>query len=133
MNEFELEFAKALDATGSTWHRNPSTGGFRIPLLSEGDTGFFYPDFILWKGGMVYCLDTKAGHLLSDAVARKLFDVREDGKAKVLVRFITQGKQDQLRGKAIKGGYTVWKAKNGAPQSYKVTEIKKAVAECLRS
>lgn len=36
LNKFEAPFAAALDKAGHTWHRNPSNGGFRIPLLSEG-------------------------------------------------------------------------------------------------
>ena len=35
-------------------------------LLSEGDTASFYPDFIVWKEDLIYCLDTKGGHLLTD-------------------------------------------------------------------
>ena len=132
LNEFELPFAKALDKTKNVWHRNPSAGGFSIPLLDGGDTDAFYPDFIVWHKKLVFCLDTKGGHLISDAVARKLFDIKEDGKTKVLVRFITEGKQTQLRGKAIKGGYTVWKMKTGSPAPIHVADLDKAVAECLR-
>lgn len=132
LNKFEAPFADALDKTGLVWHRNPSAGGFHIPLLSEGDTASFYPDFIVWKGGLVYCLDTKGGHLLTDAVARKLFDIQEDGKTKLLVRFITEGKQTELRGKAIKGGYTVWKMKSGTPTPIYVADLDKAVKECLK-
>lgn len=131
-NKFELAFAKAIDDVKLTWHRNPSSGGFYIPLLSEGNTAAFYPDFIVWKKGTIYCLDTKGGHLLSDAVARKLFDIKEDGKIKVLVRFISEGKQSELRGKAIKGGYTVWKMKSGTPTPIHVTDLKSAVNESLK-
>lgn len=131
-NKFEIAFAEVLDDAGKLWHRNPSSGGFYIPLLSEGDTASFYPDFIVWKKGGIYCLDTKGGHLLSDAVARKLFDIKEDGKTKVQVRFVTEGKQTELRGKAIKGGYTVWKMKSGNPTPIYVDFLEKAVIECLR-
>jgi type III restriction enzyme len=132
MNKFEAPFAQALDATGLPWHRNPSNGGFHIPLLTHGDTQSVYPDFLVWKGGKVYCLDTKGKHLLSDAVARKLFDIQEDGKTKVHTRFISQGKQADLRSKAVGGGYTVWKMKNGAPIGIHVDDLVKAVKECLR-
>jgi type III restriction enzyme len=132
LNKFEGPFAAALDKVGLVWHRNPSSGGFHIPLLSEGDTASFYPDFIVWKGGLVYCLDTKGRHLLTDAVARKLFDIQEDGKTKLLVRFITEGKQDELGGKAVKGGFTVWKMKSGKPTPIHVSDIDKAVKECLK-
>jgi type III restriction enzyme len=131
-NKFELVFAKALDANGVTWHRNPSSGGFFIPLLSEGDTASFYPDFIAWRKGLIVCIDTKGGHLLSDAVARKLFDIKEDGKTKLQVRFVTEGKQDVLRGKVTKGGYTVWKMKSGSPTPIYVSSLDKAVAEALK-
>jgi type III restriction enzyme len=131
-NKFELAFARALDPVGLVWHRNPSSGGFYIPLLSEGDTASFYPDFVVWKKGTIFCLDTKGGHLLSDAVARKLFDIKEDGKTKVQVRFISEGKQSELRGKAIKGGYTVWKMKTNYPTPIHGDTLEKAVKECLR-
>lgn len=131
-NKFELPVAKAIDAAGFAWHRNPSAGGFHIPLLSEGDTASFYPDFIVWKGGAIFCIDSKGGHLLSDAVARKLFDIREDGKTKLQVRFISEGKQFELRGRTAKGGFTVWKMKAGSPTPVFVDTLEKAVAEALR-
>lgn len=131
-NKFELIFAQALDKAGQTWHRNPSSGGFRIPLLSAGDTASFYPDFIVWKGDMVFCLDTKGSHLLTDAVARKLFDIQDGSKTKVQVRFISEGKQTELRGKAVKGGYTVWKMKSGSPTPIYVDDLDKAVKECCK-
>lgn len=131
-NRFEKLFAQAIDASGCLWHRNPSTGGFAIPLLSEGDTSSFYPDFIVWSNGLLYCLDTKGGHLLSDAVARKLFDIQEDGSTKIRVRFVTEGTQSELRGKVTKGGYTVWKMKSGAPTPIQVDDLSDALAECLK-
>lgn len=131
-NKFEGLFARALDGVGNVWHRNNSSGGFHIPLLSEGDTASFYPDFIVWKGNMIYCLDTKGGHLLSDAVARKLFDIKEDQKTKLMVRFITEGRQTELRGKVVKSGYTVWKIKSGSPTPIHFDNIEKAIKECLR-
>jgi type III restriction enzyme len=131
-NKFELTFAQGLDETGVTWHRNPSNGGFHIPLLTDGDTSSFFPDFIAWKNGKIFCLDTKGSHLLSDAVARKLFDIQEDGKTKVQLRFITEGKQTQLRGKIIKGGYTVWKMKNGNPAGIHFDALADALKECLK-
>ena len=131
-NKFELAFAKALDTSGAVWHRNPSTGGFFIPLLSEGDTASFFPDFIVWKKNLIFCVDTKAGHLLSDAVARKLFDIKEDGKTRLQVRFVTDGKQSKLRQKVIKGGFTVWKMKTGSPTAIHVPSLKAAVTESLK-
>lgn len=132
-NKFELAFAEELDTNGCVWHRNPSSGGFHIPLLSEGDTAAFYPDFIAWQGNNVFCLDTKGGHLLGEAVTRKLFDIQDhDGKVKIHVRFISEGHQKVLRGKALKGGYTVWKMKSGTPTGVHVPTLDKAVQECLK-
>lgn len=131
-NKFELPFAQALDETGLVWHRNPSNGGFHIPLLSDGDTASFFPDFILWKGDKIFCLDTKGSHLLTDAVARKLFDIQEDGKTRIQVRFITQGKQTEIRGKIVNGGYTIWKAKNGSPAAIHFDDLQKAIKECIK-
>jgi type III restriction enzyme len=65
-------------------------------------------------------------------VARKLFDIQDEGKIKVLVRFITEGKQTELRGKAAKGGFTVWKMKSGSPTPIHLDDLDKAVKECLR-
>ena len=131
-NGFELAFAKALDSSGAIWHRNPSTGGFFIPLLSEGDTASFFPDFIVWRKGLIFCIDTKAGHLLSDAVARKLFDIKDDGRTKLHVRFVTDGKQFALRDKVIKGGVTIWKMKSGSPVPIHASSLTKAVWESLK-
>ncbi|MFP2539867.1 hypothetical protein ACLEVP_16860, partial [Escherichia coli] len=74
----------------------------------------------------------QGGHLLTAAVARKLFNIHEDGRSKILVRFITEGKQTELRGKATKGGYTVWKMKSGHPTPIYVADLDKAVRECLK-
>ena len=101
-------------------------------FVLRGDTASFYPDFIVWKKNNIFWLDTKGGHLLSDAVARKVFDIKEDGKTRLQVRFITGGKQSELRGKAIKGGYTVWKMKSGSPTPVYVPTLDKAVTEALR-
>jgi len=131
-NKFELLFANALDKLGNTWHRNPSNGGFRIPLLSEGDSASFYPDFLVWKGKFVFSLDTKGGHLLTDAVARKLFNIDDNGTTRMLTRFITEGKQANIGGKAVKGGFTVWKMKAGSPAAVHVSSIDEAAKECLK-
>lgn len=132
LNKLETPCAVAIDKTGNAWHRNSVSGGFSIPLLTEGDTSAFYPDFLVWKGKQVYCIDTKGGHLLSDAVARKLFDIHEDGNIKLQVRFITEGKQKKLLEKPIKDGFTVWKMKSGNPTPIHVPTMDDAVKECIK-
>ena len=59
-------------------------------------------------------------------------DIKEDGKTKVHVRFISEGRQSELRGKSIKGGYTVWKMKSGTPKPIHVADLKSAAEESLR-
>lgn len=132
LNKPELAFAEALDQDGCLWHRNSSAGGFHIPLLSEGDSSAFYPDFIAWKKNKIFCLDPKGGYLLSDAVARKLFDIQEDGTSKILVRFISEGTQSKLLEKPAPGGFTVWKMKSGSPTPIHVQTLQQAVAESLK-
>lgn len=132
LNKLESPCAAAIDKTGLTWHRNAVVGGFCIPLLTEGDTSAFYPDFIVWKGKQIFCIDTKGGHLLSDAVARKLFDIFEEGKVKLQVRFITEGKQKKLMEKPTKDGFTVWKMKTGNPTPIHVATMDEAIKECLK-
>ncbi|EOD9008967.1 DEAD/DEAH box helicase family protein [Enterobacter hormaechei] len=133
LNNFESTFADALDDSGFVWHRNPSAGGFHIPLLSDGDTGAFYPDFVVWKENKIYCLDTKGKHLLTDAVARKLFDITDDEeKPKIHVRFISEGEQKAIGVKAVGNGYTVWKMKSGNPYPIHVKTISDAVKECIK-
>jgi type III restriction enzyme len=55
LNDFEQEFAQALDKTKKTWTRNPSRGFFEIPLLDNGGTQNFNPDFLVWTTGAIIC------------------------------------------------------------------------------
>ena len=65
LNGDEQPVAEALDATGHLWTRNPSQSGYSIPLLDKGDTQRFFPDFLVWKDGIVFALDPKAPVLLA--------------------------------------------------------------------
>jgi hypothetical protein len=123
MNGFERGFAKALDGFSAralengegeiVWHRNPSTdGGYRIPLVDDGETANFFPDFLVWRNGVVFCLDTKGGHLLGEAVRRKLFDIKEGDTTRLKTRFVSKGKQSSVDEKPSGDGYTVWLFKN---------------------
>ena len=134
LNKFEMQFAEALDKVDIPWHRNPNSGGYSIPLLTPGETGSFRPDFIVWRGKKVFCLDTKGKHLLDEAVARKLFDIVDpDTERPVIhVRLISQGKQSALGAKATGDGFTVWKMKSGMVTPIHVATMEKAVAECLK-
>lgn len=117
LNVLEMEFAEALDATGLTWARNPSNGGYSIPLLEKGSSRRFFPDFIVWKGDLIFALDPKGAHLIVEAAGRKLLTIRDErGKQRVLVRLITEGRwsHDPIK-KLGDGGYSLWRV-NSASQ-----------------
>ena len=65
LNGLEKEFALALDKTKKSWCRNPSQGGYEIPLRDHGNTWTFNPDFIVWVGKKnIIAVDTKGDHLI---------------------------------------------------------------------
>ncbi len=129
LNSFERDFAAAVDRTGETWCRNLPRLGYGLPLLSPGRTNNFYPDFLVWKGGDVYLIDTKGSHLEAD-ISRKLLSVRPaDGvKTCVYVRFIVDGRLSS----GDKTGFTVISFKpNGEQKDEWHEEIDAAVAASL--
>ena len=75
-NQDELPFARTIDRIkGVVWVRNPTTEsqGFGIPLPKKvGDSSTFYPDFIIWKKGVCWAVDTTGRHLLDEKVRGKL-------------------------------------------------------------
>lgn len=131
LNKFELLFASALDKTGYIWHRNPSQSGYKVPLLDNGDTQNFYMDFLVWKNGLIFSLDTKGSHLKNDALNRKLFDIKEERETKILTRFITEWKYKRRDEIIVKEGYTVWAFKNGQEKAIICDTIEEAVQKCL--
>ena len=109
LNGLEQEIAEALDETGLDWCRNPDNGGYSIPLLDKGDTRKFFPDFLVWKDGVVFAIDPKGGHLLAKDAWRKLMDIRDEkGQRKVLVRLISAGKWNEAVQQVGNKGFTVW-------------------------
>lgn len=133
LNEFERNFAKALDSKNVIWHRNHSSnGGYNIPLLDDGITANFFPDFLVWKEDLIISLDTKGKHILDEAIKRKLFDIKEIRTTKIITRFITKGKQSNRNDKPTKEGYTVWKFKNNQEYAVQCETIDDAVDECLK-
>lgn len=109
LNPFEHEFATSLGKSGNTWCRNPSQIGFRIPLVTLGRTRNFFPDFIVWKKDDVFLIDTKGGHLIEEAAAKKLIGITNHGvKPKLQIRLVSEGRWDkdlQMKGS---DGYTIW-------------------------
>jgi type III restriction enzyme len=114
LNTLEIEIAEALDATGFRWARNPSNGGYSIPLLEKGSGRRFFPDFLVWKDDLIYAIDPKGAHLIGDDAGRKLLAIRDERKSKrVIVRLITEGRWSHEPIKKLGGsGYSLWKITN---------------------
>ncbi|RAF60525.1 hypothetical protein DN546_35505, partial [Burkholderia multivorans] len=93
LRPFELRFARALDETGLPWARNRSQTGYKIPLVSLGQTVWFFPDFLVWSGDKVLCVDTKGNHLVEGDARRKLLSIQphKDVSTTVEVKFVTEG------------------------------------------
>ena len=109
LNQLEQDIAEAIDDTGLDWCRNPENGGYSIPLLEKGDTRRFFPDFLVWKDGVIYALDPKGGHLLAKDAYRKLLNIQDDKKnRRIFVRLISEGKWTDAIQEVGKKGFTVW-------------------------
>lgn len=137
MNELEKEFAAALDKTKKPWCRNPSQGGYEIPLLDRGSTRTFNPDFLLWADAKhVVAIDTKGDHLIVEDAGRKLFHIDAVSPGAVLsVRLVTEGHwtvtggmPSKLKGKA---GFTVWNLKQGKLHPNLCADAAVAAKACL--
>lgn len=114
LNELERPLARALDGTGVRWSRNPSNGGYSIPLLEKGTGWHFSPDFLAWKHDVVYLVDPKGGHLLAKDAGRKLLSIADEhGKRRVAVRLVSKGRWQDPVTKISDVGYTVWMLKAG--------------------
>jgi type III restriction enzyme len=110
LNKLEMPFAQALDATGLPWCRNPSQTGYKIPLLSPGVTVWFFPDFLLWAGNTVFCLDTKGEHLIGSDAGRKLLGILPamGSEARVEVKLVSRGRWDAERTRTSPDGCSLW-------------------------
>jgi len=138
LNNDECAFAEALDKTKRVWCRNPSKGGFSIPLLDHGNTKTFSPDFLVWLDKLVFALDTKGDHLITEDAGRKLFDIEpvEDGLL-LVVRLITKGEwtiapTGEFSKKSGSIGHTVWRLRNGRVHPTHCETIGDAVEACLQ-
>jgi len=109
LNQLEMQFARALDAVGVTWCRNPARTGYGIPLITPGTTSTFYPDFLAWTGERVVAIDTTGGHLLPEKAARKLMGVEPAfGLPRMAIRFVSRGTWDSNISQRDSVGFTVW-------------------------
>lgn len=115
LNDFERRFARALDETGLPWARNRSQTGYKIPLVSLGQTVWFFPDFLVWSGDRVVCVDTKGAHLVETDSRRKLLSIRphKDVSTTVEVKFVTEGTWKADGTPDSKDGFSVWELGSG--------------------
>ena len=138
LNGLEKEFALALDKTKKSWCRNPSQGGYEIPLRDHGNTRTFNPDFIVWVGKKnIIAVDTKGDHLIVEDAGRKLFHIEAVAPGpKVSIRLVTKGHWTAVNGqpnkKKGKPGYTVWKLKHGKLHAATCKNAAAAALTCLQ-
>ena len=113
--QLEKPFAEALDETGLRWARNRSQTGYKIPLVTLGQTVWFFPDFLVWSGDKVICVDTKGQHLVEMDARRKLLSIQPHKlvSATVEVKFVTKGKWKTDGTPDGKDGYSIWSLGSG--------------------
>lgn len=121
LNGLEEEFAKELDKLNFPWCRNPSRSGYGIPLLTEGSSKTFYPDFLVWKDDKVIAIDTTGEHLLTDKLSRKLLFISPalNAKQKLVICFVSRGEYNQDLSRKAKEGWTLWGLKENRELSAK--------------
>ena len=132
LNQDELTCAIALDALGWTWCRNPSNGGFALPLLQPGTKRNFFPDFIAWTDSAIWLLDPKGDHLIRDDAGRKIIAVDNvAGQLPLKVCLMTQGTWDASFNKLNTDGVTAWRLRAGKVANSKFTDIDKLLKAVL--
>lgn len=128
LRPFELRFARAIDETGLPWARNRSQTGYKIPLVSLGQTVWFFPDFLVWSGDRVLCVDTKGNHLVEGDARRKLLSIQphKDVSTTVEVKFVTEGTFKADGTPDGKEGFSVWEL--GSDRSLRTQEFEDLAA-----
>jgi type III restriction enzyme len=115
LNSFEQRFARALDQTGLTWARNRSQTGYKIPLVTLGQTVWFFPDFLVWAGETVIFVDTKGSQHVEADARRKLLSIQphKDVPTTVDVKFVVEGRWKSDGTPDGKDGFSVWELGSG--------------------
>ncbi|CDQ45687.1 DEAD/DEAH box helicase family protein [Mycolicibacterium neoaurum] len=115
LNELERRFARAVDETGFPWARNRSQTGYKIPLVTLGQTVWFFPDFLIWVDEKVLCVDTKGHHLVESDARRKLLTIQphKDVPTTIEVKFVTEGTWKADGTPDGKDGFSVWELGSG--------------------
>ena len=115
LNDLEWRFARAIDETGLLWARNRSQTGYKIPLVTLGQTVWFFPDFLVWAGDRAICVDTKGSHIVEGDGRRKLLSVQphRDVPTTIEVKFVTEGTWKTDGSPDAKDGFSVWELGSG--------------------
>ncbi|NHW49426.1 hypothetical protein HAV21_21455 [Paenarthrobacter sp. MSM-2-10-13] len=115
LTDLERRFARAIDETGLPWARNRSQTGYKIPLVSLGQTVWFFPDFLVWSEDTVICVDTKGNHLVEGDGRRKLLSIQphKDVPTTVQVKFVTEGTWKPDGTPDGKDGFSIWELGSG--------------------
>lgn len=115
LNDLERRFARAIDETGLPWVRNRTQTGYKIPLVSLGQTVWFFPDFLVWADDTVICVDTKGNHLVEGDGRRKLLSIHphKDVPTTVQVKFVTEGTWKADGTPDGKDGFSIWELGSG--------------------
>lgn len=133
LNDLELRFARAIDETGLPWVRNRPQTGYKIPLVTLGQTVWFFPDFLIWAGNMVLCVDTKGGHIIEGDGRRKLLSIQphKDVPTEVEVKLVVEGTWKSDGTPDGKDGYSVWELGSGRDLRILQHEDLEALAKSL--
>lgn len=105
LNDLERDFARALDAAGGTWARNPSfgEGGYAIPLPKRvGNSQRFFPDFVWWIDGRAWVIDTTAAFLMAAKIGGKLVAIEAPR-----VALVARGRLDEAWNTVGNEGWTM--------------------------
>ncbi|PWK13108.1 DEAD/DEAH box helicase family protein [Tumebacillus permanentifrigoris] len=135
LNSFEKAVADALDDLGYDWMRNPSKGGYMIPLVEFGAHQNFCPDFLVWTDDGVVAIDPKGDHLIQEDALIKLFDIPSlQPGPELKVRLITRGEWSAASRKSQSPhGFTVWTQKEGRVHTVTCESLEVALNTCLQT
>ena len=132
LNGLEEKFAIELDNLGYEWMRNPQNGYLKISLLDGKGTNNFNPDFIVWKSGRIFAIDTKGNHIIDSEARRKLFYVEKTEEGPDLDIKLISEKRYNNDGQVIdENGYTVWLVKQGKITTETCGILSDAVKLCV--
>lgn len=103
-------YEEALRATDPALSVREAGKNANIIVSQErGQTVWFFPDFLVWSGDKVLCVDTKGSHLVEADARRKLLAIEphKDVTTTIEVKFVTEGSWKADGTPEGKDGYSV--------------------------